>query len=63
LAETLYNELNTALGSTLYGMICAILLKVFIALCPARMVNDVEVVLDDFDKKYGNLLTTKNLEE
>ncbi len=45
------SSLNVALETTFWGLISAIILKVFDTLCPSRTITDVEVMLDDFDKK------------
>lgn len=47
----IFSSLNTALDTTFWGLISAIGLKIFDAICPSRTINDVEVMLDNFDKK------------
>lgn len=47
----LYKGMGTALGTTLYGLIAAIILKFTDAIFTSRIINDVDVMLDDFDKK------------
>lgn len=49
--EQMLTSLNTALYTTFFGLISAIILKVFDTLFPSKTINDVEVMLDDFDKK------------
>ena len=44
-------SLNTALDTTFWGLIFAILLKAIEAVFPSRVIYDVEVMLDDFEKK------------
>ena len=46
-------SLNTALDTTFWGLIFAILLKIIEAVFPSRIIYDVEVMLDDFDKKLN----------
>lgn len=47
------DSLDVALTTTLFGLIFAIALKVIEALFPSRVIYDVEVMLDDFDKKIS----------
>lgn len=56
-------SLNLALGSTLWGLFFAIILKVIVAVFPARIIYDVEIMLDDYDKKFNNALAQKNISE
>ena len=49
--ENMLKSLDTALGTTLVGITCAILLKAYDALGSSRMISDTEVMLDDLDKK------------
>ena len=51
--EAMMTSLNTALDTTFWGLIFAILLKVIEAVFPSRIIYDVEVMLDDFDKKLN----------
>ncbi len=46
-------SLDVALYTTLVGLIFAIALKFFDALFPSRIIYDVEVMMDDFDKKIN----------
>lgn len=45
------DSLDVALTTTLFGLIFAIALKVIEALFPSRVIYDVEVMLEDFEKK------------
>lgn len=45
------DSLDIALYTTAAGLICAIVLKVFDVFCPSKVINDVEVMLEDFNKK------------
>ena len=49
--EELANSLNTALGTTFFGLVASIILKAFDAVLPSKTINDVEVMLDDYDRK------------
>lgn len=51
--DAMMQSLDVALETTLWGLIFAILLKLVDAIFPARIVYDVEVLLDDFDKKMN----------
>lgn len=51
--EEMMQSLDVALETTFWGLIFAILLKVIEAVFPARVISDVEVMLDDFDKKLN----------
>lgn len=46
-------SLDVALVTTFWGLIFAILLKIIEAVFPSRVIQDVEVMLDDFDKKMS----------
>ncbi len=49
--EGMMASIDTALSSTFVGLIFAILLKFIDAVFPARVIEDVEVMLDDYSKK------------
>lgn len=51
--EKMMESLNVSLSSTFFGLIFAILLKFIEAVFPSRIIYDVEVMLDDFDKKLN----------
>ena len=44
-------SLDTALSSTFFGLIFAILLKFVDAIFPSRIIEDVDVMLEDYSKK------------
>lgn len=50
---SMLGSLNTALDTTFWGLFFAIILKAIEALLNSQMINSVEVMLDDFDKKMG----------
>lgn len=45
-------SLNTALGTTFAGLLSAIVLKTFDAWGPSKMINDVNIIFDDYDAKF-----------
>lgn len=47
------SSLDTALVTTFWGLIFAIVLKVIEAVFPSRIISSVEVMLDDFDKRIN----------
>jgi len=51
--NAMMDSLDTALDTTFWGLLFAILLKMIEAVFPARIISDVEVMLDDFDKKLN----------
>lgn len=57
--QNLYMGMGSALSTTLYGLIAAIILKFTDALFTSRIINDVDVMLDDFDKKLELAKTFK----
>lgn len=59
----LMSGLGVALYTTFWGLVWSIILKVIVALFSSKIINEVEIMLDDYDKKYSNLLTQKSLEE
>lgn len=51
--DAVMQSLDVALETTFWGLIFAIILKIIEAVFPARVISDVEVMLDDFDKKLN----------
>lgn len=51
--EAMMQSLDVALDTTLWGLVFAIVLKIMEAVFPSRIIYDVEVMLDDFDKKLN----------
>ncbi len=47
------STLGTALTTTFFGLTAAIILKAYDSLGPNKTINDVDVMLDDFDRKLG----------
>ena len=58
----MFESLDTALGTTFWGLVFAIILKFIDALGPARTINETEIVLDDYDKKFNNAIKLGNIE-
>lgn len=56
-------SLDVALTTTFSGLIFAILLKIIEAVFPSRIIYDVEVMLDDFDKKLSIAEMFQNFKE
>ena len=48
--DMMLDSLDTALITTFWGLLVAIVLKV-IDIFPAKIINDVEIMLDNFDRK------------
>lgn len=61
--DALMASLNLALESTLLGLFFAIILKAIVAFFPAKIIYDVEILLDDYDKKFNNALAQKKISE
>lgn len=56
-----FEALDVAMLSTLWGLVFAIILKAVIALGSARIINDVDIMLDDYDKKLNNSIMLGNI--
>lgn len=50
---SMQQALNTAMDTTLWGLVFSIGLKAIEAIYNSRIINSVEVMLDDFDKKMS----------
>lgn len=59
--EGIMSSLDLALWSTFFGIVWAIILKAIAAICPSRVINDVEIMLDDYDKKINNSVMLGNI--
>ena len=51
--DEMFKSLDVALTSTFWGLIVTILLKIC-ATVSAKLIEDTEIVLDDYDKKFDN---------
>lgn len=58
--DMLFNGLGTAMSSTFLGLFVTIILRVF-ATMSAKLIEDTEIVLDDYDKKIDNSLKLGNI--
>lgn len=61
--NALFNALEGALGSTVCGLIAAIILKAVDSIWSARKINETEIILDDYDKKLSNAVMLGNISE
>ena len=61
--EMIFASLDLALSSTWVGLIFAIGLKILVALTSTRIINDVEIMLDDYDKNFNDIIAQRNISE
>lgn len=61
--DQIFKSLDTALGTTFYGLVFAIILKFIDAVGPARTINETDIILDDYDKKFNTAIKLGNIEE
>ena len=61
--EMMFVSLDLALSSTWVGLIFAIGLKVLVALTSTRIINDVEIMLDDYDRNFNDIVAQRNISE
>lgn len=59
--DALNASLNVALGSTFWGLVCAILLKFIAVTFPGRIVDEIEIMLDNWFDKYNDSISQKNI--
>ena len=50
--DVLYTSLSTALLSTFWGLICVIILKIYVSLSPGKLIDKVEAGLAEIDRLY-----------
>ncbi|MBQ9490239.1 MAG: MotA/TolQ/ExbB proton channel family protein [Lachnospiraceae bacterium] len=58
--DEMFKSLDVALTSTFWGLIVTILLKI-VATISAKLIEDTEIVLDDYDKKFDNSVKLGNI--
>ncbi|MBO4514272.1 MAG: MotA/TolQ/ExbB proton channel family protein, partial [Lachnospiraceae bacterium] len=58
--DEMFKSLDVALTSTFWGLIVTIILKIF-ATVSAKLIEDTEIVLDDYDKKFDNSVKLGNI--
>lgn len=51
--ESMIASLDTALTSTFFGLVFAIILKAIEAIFPSRVISDVDIMMEDFEKKMS----------
>lgn len=61
--QLIYTSLDTALSSTLYGLIAAIVLKVLTALWHVPSINAIENIYSDYDREFHDAIDMGNLEK
>jgi len=61
--NAMLESLDVALDTTFWGLLFAILLKMIEAVFPARIISDVEVMLEDFEKKLDLAEMFRKLKE
>lgn len=59
--EGIFEALETALGTTVWGLIWAIGLKALVVIWPARIIHDTGVMLDDYYNKFSDTIALKNV--
>ena len=62
-AGAIYAALNTALSSTLWGLIAAIVLKVIEAWLVLGNINAIETYFSDYDMKYKDAMDMRELDK
>lgn len=58
--EAMFSSLDVALTSTFWGLIVTIFLKIC-ATISAKLIEDTEIILDDYDKKFDNSVKLGNI--
>ncbi len=58
--DEMFGSLDVALTSTFWGLIVTVILKVC-ATVSAKLIEDTEIVLDDYDKKIDNSVKLGNI--
>ena len=58
--DKMFESLDVALTSTFCGLIATIILKI-VATISAKLIEDTEIVLDDYDKKFDNSVKLGNI--
>ncbi len=59
--EAISLSMDVALRSTFWGLVWTIALKIFIALFSKKVIDDTEVTLEDYDKKFNNSYMQGNI--
>lgn len=61
--DALNASLDIALGSTFWGLVFAIFLKPLIVMFPGRIIDEIEIMLDNWFEKYNDAISQKNISE
>ena len=61
--EAIYGSLNTALMSTLIALIFAIINKIVDAASGSRMIFEIEVIFEDYDRRFRDALDMGHFEK
>lgn len=61
--EPLYSSLNTALFSTFWGLLVAIVLKIYVAFGPSKCISDIENKFAENDRKFNLMATFHRVNE
>lgn len=59
--DALNASLTVALGSTVWGLIWAIGLKIIVVLFPGKIVDEIEIMLDNWFDKFNDTISQKNI--
>lgn len=59
--KEMLSALNLALSTTYYGLMWAIVLKIFTSLIPDRLISEALVSIEDYGKKLSNALAFNNI--
>lgn len=61
--EALFTSLDTALYSTFFGLIFAIVLKFIATVFSGKIVDDVDIMLDDYFNKFNDTIAQNHISE
>lgn len=61
-AAQIYASLDVALGTTFWGLVAAIVLKVVEAWTVQKEINDIETIFNDYDIKYQDAVDIRDSE-
>ena len=61
--NVIFQSLDTAMTSTFWGLVFAILLKFVDAILHTRAISDIEIIFENYEKKFDNALKLKNIAE
>lgn len=61
--EKLYSSLSTALTSTFTGLIGTILLKFYVSVWPEKLINRIDMLFEQIDRRTDNAIEMKRIDE